>query len=686
MAVMMRESSVKEVVIPIDLRNFSTCLPMDLVVTINKTGEPLSRFRDDIWDYSATSASLRKINFRSKVQSILQREGYNVKPSEISDKAITVYKEITLHWISIIGGCSLSKLNGDVTVLSYFIAYNIMTDTNFTDIFSDSASIDFMIKHISTDKQAGVYLAKVQRFINIILIQKESSFWFQHQPSKDFLIKLRNSRKIFPETTKSTQTLLIPSAIYQQFLKKVIEDLTQFIDYTESINYVFSKRALARDQAVAADKGSIKADLTRNQQRKISYYWECIVKKDSKLGSILNELSDKRISRDNTWSGVVRSLSFWQARCAVLIAAFTGMRRNEILAIPLNGLSYLSTDKGEIPVVWSTTTKLEEHGVPKFTKWVTSNIVQLAFDVSRILVTGILKFSGNSTTNISNESNVPLFLSVEQQGRVNPHPNFDFSVATLGLDQLIKNYYLAELTISQNDVEELRWFLYGEDSSLIKKGELWPLGFHQFRRSLAVYAAGSGNVSYSTLKAQLKHISMVMTVYYADSNSRAIDILSNKDGVHALKMEWLDARARVEADHLYDLVNSNTPLSGVAGKKLSIQKIKKELPEFLTSRKETVKAVKNGKIRYRPTLVGGCMSPKPCNKGAGVLASACVNCENAVFLPGSIESLKQTKEFYQDQLQTTLPSRARNEYELNIKRIDSFMQNIVETMGNEYEN
>lgn len=109
--------------------------------------------------------------------------------------------------------------------------------------------------------------------------------------------------------------------------------------------------------------------------------------------------------------------------------------------------------------------------------------------------------------------------------------------------------------------------------------------------------------------------------------------------------------------------------------------MKNELPVFLTSRKETAKAVKNGKIRYRPTLVGGCMSQKPCNKGAGVLASACVNCENAVFLPGSIESLKQTKEFYQDQLQTTLPNRARNEYELNVKRIDSFMQSIIETAG-----
>lgn len=677
----MRESSVKEVTVPIESLNFSSCIPMDLVVTITKEGQPLSRFRDDIWDYSATSVSQKTINFRNKVHSIFLREEYVSEHSEALDKAITVYKEIILHWISIIGGCSLSKLNGDATALSYLVAYQVIRGTNFTALFSDPMSIDFMLKHISTEKQTGIFLAKIQRFVDMILTQDESPFWSKYQPSNDFLIKLRNSRNVFPETTEGTQTLLIPSNIYQSFLRKVIEDLTLFMEFKDKIYYVFSKRALVRDQGVAMDKDLTQGDLTHDQQNRINYYWQCIIKQDTELLSILKELSNNGISRDDTWSGVVRSLGFWQARCAVLIAAFTGMRRNEILAIPFNGLSYLSTDKGEIPVIWSTTTKLEEHGIPKFTKWVTSNIVHLAFDVARVITRGILEFSGSSATNVSNERDVPLFLSSEQQEKRNPHPNFDFVVPTLGLDKLIKNYYHSELTVSQNDIEELRWFLYGEDSALVKKGGLWPLAFHQFRRSLAIYAAGSGNVSYPTLKAQLKHISMVMTAYYADSHSRAIDLLSNKDGVNALKSEWLDARARVESDHLYDLVNGNTPLSGVAGKKLSHQKMKNELPVFLTSRKETAKAVKNGKIRYRPTLVGGCMSQKPCNKGAGVLASACVNCENAVFLPGSIESLKQTKEFYQDQLQTTLPNRARNEYELNVKRIDSFMQSIIETAG-----
>jgi len=80
------------------------------------------------------------------------------------------------------------------------------------------------------------------------------------------------------------------------------------------------------------------------------------------------------------------------------------------------------------------------------------------------------------------------------------------------------------------------------------------------------------------------------------------------------------------------------------------------------------------------------MSIKPCNKGAGVLASACISCENAVFLPGSRAALEQTKDFYEAQLVTNTPKRAREEYESNIKKINSFLKNLVETTEIPYAN
>lgn len=678
----MREALVKEVKIPLEHFDFISSIPADLVITVTKEGKPLSRFIDDIWDYSATSSSQKTINFRRKLELILSHNGVVIEGEKSLDIIITQFKELILCWVSIIGGCSISKLNGDVTALAYLVAYYFIQgqDQGIENIFSSPESLDFMIKNLSTEKQVGVFLGKIQRLADTTLTQNNNPFWMKHVPTNSFLRKLSDSRRIFPETTERTQTLLIPSNIYQAFLKKIIEDLTLFTEFKEKINYVFTKRAIARDKGLAFDLDKDQQKITDNQSARVQYYWSLLLKEDPKLSIILKELADVGISKDISWSGIIRSLGLWQTRCAVLIAAFTGMRRNEILAIPLNGLSYLNTDHGNIPVVWSTTTKLEEHGIPRFTKWVTSNIIQVAFDVARVIVEGIMEFSGTCSIAIDNERNIPLFLSAERGKTGISHPNFDFTTTTLILDSLIKNYYHEELIVTKDDIEELEWFLYGKESPQIQEGKIWPLALHQFRRSLAVYAAGSGKVSYPTLKAQLKHISFIMTAYYADSNSRAIDILSNEVGVKALKSEWDNAKARVESDYLYEIVNSDVSLAGVAGKKLSIQKSAGTLPVFLESRRETAKAVKNGKIRYKPTMVGGCMSQKPCNKGAGVLASACVSCENAVFLPGSREALQQTKEFYQDQLKMKLPSRARQEYELNIRKIDSFMLSLVEVI------
>ena len=195
---------------------------------------------------------------------------------------------------------------------------------------------------------------------------------------------------------------------------------------------------------------------------------------------------------------------------------------------------------------------------------------------------------------------------------------------------------------------------------------------------MAVYAAASGKVSYPVLKAQLKHISMVMTVYYSDSSSRAINILGDEAEAKSLRAEWSEAKARNEADSIYSLLESEQPLEGIAGKKLKVQKARGELPQFLKNRETTKRAVKDGKFRYQPTLVGGCVSVADCNKGAGVLASACINCENAVFLPGSRVALEQTKEFYEVQLAAGAPKRARQEYETNIKQIDRYLKRLVE--------
>lgn len=683
---MMRESTALEVKSIEDTLSVAIPSPSS-VVTINKDGSPLSIFSDDIWDYSATSRTLRTINFRNKIQKIVSLEELDHVSDFALNKAIEFTKAFSLHWIHRIGSCSMSKLNGDIVAISYLISYCASKGVSLNNIFSTPEALDFLVNNVSTEKQVGLLLGKIQRFTDTTSALSNSLFWSELAPSVEYLNKLKRVRKTFPETTDCLQTLLIPSNIYQDLLKSVINNLELFIENTEEIQFIFSIRTLARDKGVSLDKSLTPERITTKQSGRIQFYWMKVLQENKEVSKTLKHLFDIGIIENESWSGLVNSLARWQTRCAILIAAFTGMRIKEILAIPLNGLKELSTERDSIPVIWSTTTKLESNGTPRFTKWITSSIVQVAFDVLRIIAKGILAWSGDREDLYSKEQEIPLFLSAEHGKHGKPHPSFAYTVAAIKIGTSGKNIFRKELKISEQDIAEISWFLYGDKlPSSIQIGKPWPLSFHQFRRSMAVYAAASGYVSYPALKAQLKHISMVMTTYYSDSNSRAINILGDDLEVKALRAEWVDAKARIEADELHHLLDSNQPLAGSAGKKLMAQKVKSELPKFLDNRKNTKQAVKNGRIRYRPTLVGGCMSIKPCNKGAGVLASACVSCENAVFLPGSRAALEQTKDFYEAQLVTNTPKRAREEYESNIKKINSFLKNLVETTEIPYVN
>ncbi len=674
---MSRISTVREVCPPSEFTNIE--FDEHTVVTFNKDGSPKSLFCDDIWDYSATSSTIRLLNFRAKIENVIFHNDTKVQNTARLDNSIGFLKTLTLHWMVALGGCSMSKLNGDVNALSFLIRYCLDFGIPFKYIFSSPEAIDFLTCKASTTKQAGLLLGKIQRVVDTAIALRNNVFWQEVIPSVEFFEKLKRVRNKFPETTESVQTLLIPSEIYQSVLKKTIEDLDCFLKHEKAIKLVFSLRSIARDKGVEPDRSLQASPITKTQSGRIQYYWKKLLRENIDASIAFEELYKAGISKSESWVGLVEKLRGWQVRCAILISAFTGMRKSELLAIPLNGLKTISTESGSIPVVWSTTTKLEPNGVPRFTKWVTSSAVEAAFKVAKIITEGALEWSGDRRISDIQEKEIPLFLSIEHGLSGTPHPLFSYTTASFCLKTISEDLYKKELFVTENDIAEISWFLYEERvSSAITQGMTWPLTFHQFRRSMTVYAAASGMVSYPVLKAQLKHISMVMTVYYSDSNSRAVNILGNEKEVKALRAEWSDAKARAEADEIHTLLKGDTLLEGMAGKKLSAQKHCNELPLFLNNRESTKQAVKKGKFRYRPTLVGGCVSVSACNKGAGVLASACISCENAVFLPGSRAALEQTKEFYEAQLKEGAPNRARKEYEENIKHIDRFLLRLVE--------
>ncbi|AXN29764.1 hypothetical protein DVV14_00010 [Vibrio coralliilyticus] len=226
----------------------------DMVVTINKDGSPKSIFRDDIWDYSATSSTNRLLNFRAKVENITPVDGVRVESRHQTDIANEFLKTLTLHWISALGGCSMSKLNGDVTAVSFLIRYCLDSGIPAKNIFSTPDAIDFLTSRVSTTKQIGLWLGKIQRIADTATALSNNMFWQAVKPSIEFIDRLKRTRKKFQKPRNQYRH----SSFHRNLSKCAKENYRRsrlFLTTRESLKACLFFAKYSESQGVELDRG-----------------------------------------------------------------------------------------------------------------------------------------------------------------------------------------------------------------------------------------------------------------------------------------------------------------------------------------------------------------------------------------------------------------------------------------------
>ena len=176
----------------------------------------------------------------------------------------------------------------------------------------------------------------------------------------------------------------------------------------------------------------------------------------------------------------------------------------------------------------------------------------------------------------------------------------------------------------------------------IKVGNPWPLTFHQYRRSLSVYAHRSGMVSLPALKGQLQHITDEMRAYYSDGFCRAVNLVFDKDH---FSHEWTAAKAESSfLAYSMALLFSDEDLIGqVSGR--GAARMAKTVSS--RSRQETLKLFRDGKLAYRETVLGGCTAVEGCDHTPlEPIPWDCVekDCPNAVVFGKRLGMLIKTQE------------------------------------------
>jgi hypothetical protein len=340
--------------------------------------------------------------------------------------------------------------------------------------------------------------------------------------------------------------------------------------------------------------------------------------------------------------------------CKLQIHVFSGMRDEEARTLPYH---CIVTKKGAYgrthSLVAGVTTKFNK-GRRLRTHWVTTDregfrAIRLAQQFAGVIYESL----GVSPSKAdSHKDGFPLFPSSDYL----PWGGTDRALGerTQTSNQKLfvsKSELCARLlpVLEEEDVRELEGidpFRAWRDESEFTIGQRWPLTTHQLRRSLVVYANASGLVRLSSLRRQLQHITLEMSLYYGRGSMFCKNFIANDpDGYKKhVAPEWQDGDEEAEVlTFTRDVLNSSEPMFGGAGNFYQNQIIRGDV----MSRETVASRMKAGLLSYQPGPLGGCTKPGGCDKRKGIamldISCATGNCMNLVGKHSKVIRLIQLK-------------------------------------------
>lgn len=166
-----------------------------------------------------------------------------------------------------------------------------------------------------------------------------------------------------------------------------------------------------------------------------------------------------------------------------------------------------------------------------------------------------------------------------------------------------KLFDASELLITEEDLTIARQISPTLDADVFSVGRIWPLAWHQLRRTGAVNMQASGLVSDASLQYQLKHISRAMSLYYGQGYSR---IRLNNDAQN----EYIRTMYEVLGKQVAKILSNRFVSPYGSKRKVEIVKLVE-----LGDHKRLTAAAKAGTVSWRETVLGICTKCGPCPFG-----------------------------------------------------------------------
>jgi hypothetical protein len=581
------------------------------IISIDNNGVVLSYFFHDTWDLTPYSSKIERLHFKIR----LERRG-----AVLSEANMVTWKRVI-----------------------YWTMYGLRTPVAVGSIGAMFKAFRYVVKLCS---EAGVRIDQLIRFPRVYrrLSSVPPSMW---PALRTLLYRLHLdcdllgfeilgpeqlseiSRKIPAHVHE--QTAFIPERIYFYILERCESVVDAYLEKQDAMEqlYKICSDAYSKARAEFGSKkkiGALKERVVNGKCIKIGaldlYAGGSFRVLAEKLGVLreIESLSESKLTLGTQQFGSYLTAVALAAR--ILVAAFSAARDEEHAGFRRDCLETRDDEVlGRIFLLSGTTKKTKKD---KRAYWITSPVSEKAVNAAAS-VAGLRareaasnpKYNGLVSQNIN-----PLFPRVTDPwiGRVDvlqalstagltARANSTLSIVLRASKKLFDE---KELAIQTEDLEQALRLDPDLSRERFAVGKLWPLAWHQFRRTFVCLAAGAG-VSIASTAWQLKHVGPWMAQHY---RRNYFNLLADPD----LADEF--ARAQVEI-----LLIRGQELAGSDFVPLS-RRDKSIAVKLLTGieKRALKQAAEEGRFALRETGPGLCTNPDSCPYGGWEHVAKCVGC------------------------------------------------------------
>lgn len=619
-----------------------SCWPpaRDWVVSEDRDGRVISRWGDHKWDFSHIAGKPVTLNFGDgQVNTAMSIDPANADLLRIivtwflwGHRAVKTTSNLTQAFQSIRPIISLCSKNG-------VLASDLM---RFPRIFEQVPSV------ISPSS----YSTTITRLHRLLDAKSQLGFTLVDPEG------LKRLAAACPNH-ESVQTAYIPPRIWTYQVTRLRECLDDYLKHRQSIENCFN---FCLD-AYAHNCGSLSNALTTKliqsrqpftaknaaRQSDLLFFGPFQLTAErfeihELLGKWLDGCSDRITLRK-----LSSYLSLIQWVGLAYIANFTLQRVEEAATLRADCLQFENDEKlGRIPVICGETTKTVQDSDAR---WPTSPSSQVAIEaMSHVTNLRMRCIKAHPLISSSADDLYNPYLFIKSFEPWSPKPKTQhYSINRPVSDyQAVVNkmfpklFDTQELTITEADLQLARMLTPNLPENEFAVGKIWPLAWHQLRRTGAVNMFASGMISDSSMQFLMKHSSRLMPLYYGRGYTK-LHLNEEVEGLVTTTMYEVMAKSMLTA--MGDRFVS--PRSAEQKQDIVVNLIGNK------DAKELAKAARRGEVFYRETRLGACTSRTLCSYGGIESVARCAGgdghkpCVDVLYdrakAPGIEKDLEQVK-------------------------------------------